>query len=110
MSTEFLWLNKLLHPEFVDSAAQAAVAIRHHHPEGELVQLGAVSGKTDNDASRLRPILLQCSGHQTRLSVSDFQLHATRMILTAEALKPALGLDLKLHRELGGAVRPRPDF
>src|SRR5262245_50813141 len=93
-STALLRLNKILDPELV---GEAAVTLRHHHPHGELVQLGTVGGKTDRDAPLLRPIFPQRGGHRRvvgeQAAVSpDSQFHAAAVLelaLRAEFLELA---------------------
>ena len=48
--TVLLRLNKVLDPKIVD---RPAVWFRHHHPQLQLIQLGAVGGKTHHDTPRL---------------------------------------------------------
>src|SRR5262249_33544608 len=104
MSTVLLHLDKVLNPKLVDSPA---VWFRHHHPQVEVVQMGAVGAKTDDDAPRLRAILLERRGYQRVLSLADPQFHAAavlRLALGAEFREPALGFELQLHPDLVGAA------
>src|SRR5262249_612125 len=96
-STVVLQLNKILDQKSVRSPAFTS---RHHHPQAQLVPLRPVGGKTDHDASGLRPVLSQWRGH----SLAGSQLHAT------EVLQLALDLELKLHADVVGTGPLRPDF
>src|SRR5262245_8240101 len=75
-STVFLQLNKILDRKSVGSPAFTP---RDHHPQAQLVHQRPVGGKTDHDASRLRPILPQWRGH----SLAHVQLHATVVLQLA---------------------------
>jgi hypothetical protein len=48
ISTDFLRLYKTLHPEFV--AGHVRGIRSHHHTQGDLIKVGAVGHKLDNDA------------------------------------------------------------
>src|SRR5688572_17767445 len=109
--TVFLRLNKVLDPKIVDSPA---VWFRHHHPQLQLVELGALGGKTHRDAPRLGPILLERRGKQRVVSLADPQFHAAVVLmlaLWAEFDEPALHLELQLHDDVvASKPRRRSDF
>src|SRR5690348_4556755 len=94
----FLQLNKVLDPEFVDLTAWTQ---RQIYPKVDLLQMGAVSVKADDDAARLRPIFLERRGQLRVVSVAEPQVNA------ADVLQRTVSLELQLHPDLVGAERGR---
>ncbi|MBI1903005.1 MAG: hypothetical protein HYS13_18050 [Planctomycetia bacterium] len=50
-STDFLEINEFLDPDHV--AGPVSGTMLRHHLQGELVQVGAICGKADDDTPRL---------------------------------------------------------